>query len=134
MDSITKQWWKRKKKRLNPMSIDAVANYKHRFDQSKAVAENGIHSGINTIINEITAAARTLAANGQKVEINIDEIVADLNTVRDEWLTSVRTGFDSAISGLKAELEKSCANSEPAIAGRASAVETRTVKSSGRSD
>ena len=44
--------------------------------------------------------------NNQKVEINADEIVADLNIARDEWLTSVKGVFDTAILGLKSALKK----------------------------
>jgi hypothetical protein len=88
------------------MSRDAITNHKNKIDRSKSLAENGIYSGINNIINEIAVAARTLETNGQRVEINVDDIVADLKSARDEWLTSVKKVSDAAISGLKGELEK----------------------------
>jgi len=88
------------------MSNDAITNYKNKLSQSESQAENGIRSAISSIANEVIASIRTLKANGQKITINADEIVADLNTARDKWLSAVKGVFDAAISTAKTELKK----------------------------
>ena len=88
------------------MSNDAITNYKNKLSQSESQAENGIRSAISSIANEVIASMRTLKANGQKITINADEIVADLNTARDKWLSAVKGVFDAAISTAKTELKK----------------------------
>jgi cell division protein ZapA (FtsZ GTPase activity inhibitor) len=88
------------------MSNDAITNYKNKLSQSESQAENGIRSAISSIANEVITSMRTLKANGQKITINADEIVADLNTARDKWLSAVKGVFDAAISTAKTELKK----------------------------
>jgi hypothetical protein len=88
------------------MSNDAIANYKNKLGHSKDEVEDEIRTCISAIADEILSATRTLEVHGQQIELNVDEIVADLSTVRDQWLTLLKEVFDTAISELRKELKK----------------------------
>lgn len=88
------------------MSNDAITNYKNKSASRNLRPKMASVAPISSIANEVIASMRTLKANGQKITINADEIVADLNTARDKWLSAVKGVFDAAISTAKTELKK----------------------------
>ncbi len=88
------------------MANDATSAYRNKLEISKATAEQSIRQAIDTIGREISSAVTTLKVSDQTVKLNVDEIVINLEAVRDEWLNHLKGAFDSAILALKQQLSK----------------------------
>jgi len=80
--------------------------YRNKLELSKVNAESQVRQAIQSIGQEIMNAVATLKFSDQNVKLNIDEIVANLEASRDEWLQHLKSAFDSAILSMKTQLSK----------------------------
>jgi hypothetical protein len=86
------------------MANDARIAYRNKLEMSKANADLQVRQPISAIGQEISAAVMTLKVSGQPVKLNVEEVVVDLEAVRDEWLNHLKSTFDSAFLTLKQQL------------------------------
>jgi hypothetical protein len=80
--------------------------YVTKLEEAKSQADNAIVQGMAAIFDGLSTSINVLKTANQPPQINVDQIVSDLNTARDEWIAHVRGTFDTQILALKQTLTR----------------------------